>query len=127
MADVWNPAAALEKLNQLPHALACDVLLDQNIFAGVGNIIKNEVLFRLMVHPLSTVSSLPSAKRESLVNEARKYSFDFLRWKKEFTLKAHWLAHAKRICPRCNIPFHKEYLGKMRRRCFFCTNCQKLY
>ena len=26
--------------------LVCDALLDQNIFAGVGNIIKNEVLYQ---------------------------------------------------------------------------------
>lgn len=124
MSKERNPAAALEKLSNLPNALACDVLLDQNIFAGVGNIIKNEVLFRIRVHPLSTMANLPPELKKSLVEEARNYSFDFLKWKKEFTLKAHWLAHAKKICPRCNIPLHKEYLGKTNRRSFFCTNCQ---
>ena len=31
--------------------MVCDALLDQTVFAGVGNIIKNEVLFRTGVHP----------------------------------------------------------------------------
>lgn len=127
MSETWDPEAALEKLGKLPDALACDVLLDQNIFAGVGNIIKNEVLFRIRVHPRSTISNLPMDKLQRMIEEARNYSFDFLTWKKEYTLKAHWLAHAKKICPRCNIPLHKEHLGKTNRRSFFCTNCQKQY
>ena len=45
-----------------PTALVCDALLDQNVFAGVGNIIKNEVLFRIRLHPLSTIGALPPRK-----------------------------------------------------------------
>ena len=42
-------------------ACFCDVLIDQHIFAGVGNIIKNEALFRAAVRPLSVVSKIPEA------------------------------------------------------------------
>ncbi|WP_377703094.1 DNA-formamidopyrimidine glycosylase family protein [Pseudoduganella sp. UC29_71] len=56
MSDQWKPALALKKLRAAPAMLACDALLDQNIFSGVGNIIKNEVLFRLSIHPLSEVA-----------------------------------------------------------------------
>jgi endonuclease-8 len=127
MSDTWNPAAALKKLRAQPETLACDALLDQETFAGVGNIIKNEVLFRIRVHPLSTVGALSAPKLRQLVAEARTYSFDFLRWKKAGVLKAHWLAHAKRMCPRCDIPLSKAKLGKTNRRAFFCKNCQKQY
>lgn len=127
MSDSWNPDSALKKLRASAHTFACDALLDQNIFAGVGNIIKNEVLFRTRIHPLSTIGQIPEEALKSLVTEARNYSFDFLKWKKEYTLKAHWLAHAKKICPRCDIPFNKAHLGKTNRRSFFCTNCQTLY
>jgi endonuclease-8 len=127
MADAWSPALALKKLRAKPELLACDALLDQTIFSGVGNIIKNEVLFRIRVHPLSTVGALPAPKLRELVKEARQYSFEFLEWKKAFVLKQHWLAHTKRICPRCNIPFHKGHLGLSRRRSFWCERCQKRY
>jgi endonuclease-8 len=127
MSDTWNPEAAMNKLLSIPNVLACDVLLDQTIFAGSGNIIKNEVLFRIRVHPLSKIGQIPEEKLSELIAEARNYSFDFLQWKKAYTLKAHWLAHAKKICPRCDIPLHKAYLGKTNRRSFFCTNCQILY
>ena len=127
MSDSWSPARALKKLRAAPAMLACDALLDQAIFAGVGNIIKNEVLFRIRVHPLSAVGALPAAKLRALVAQARAYSFDFLGWKKQFVLKQHWLAHTKSTCPRCHIPFHKGYLGRSKRRSFWCERCQKHY
>ncbi|MES3003606.1 MAG: DNA-formamidopyrimidine glycosylase family protein [Pseudomonadota bacterium] len=124
MSDAWDPALARKRLRAQPHLLACDALLDQDIFAGVGNIIKNEVLFRIRVHPLSAVGALPPRKLNEFVREARQYSFDFFEWKKAFVLRKHWLAHTKRTCPRCDIPFSKGHLGKTMRRSFYCENCQ---
>ncbi|HZY19076.1 MAG TPA: DNA-formamidopyrimidine glycosylase family protein [Ramlibacter sp.] len=125
LSDHWDPRQARRRLCEDPDALVCDALLDQGIFAGVGNIIKNEVLFRIRVHPLSRVGALPPAKLRELVAQARQYSFDFLEWKKAFVLRQHWLAHTKRICPRCDIPFHKGHLGVTQRRSFWCENCQR--
>jgi endonuclease VIII len=127
MGDLWDPKAAKEKLKEVPDMLVCDALLNQNIFAGVGNIIKNEVLFRIFLHPESKIGNIPPNKIKELIEEARNYSFDFLEWKKQYVLRKHWLAHTKTICPRCNIPFVKKHLGKTNRRSFFCNNCQVLY
>jgi endonuclease-8 len=128
MNDQWDAARARKKLKAMPDMLVCDALLDQEIFAGVGNIIKNEVLFRIRVHPESTVGRLPPRKLTEMIREARNYSFDFLKWKKEYVLRKHWLAHMKSICPRCHMPLIKvKQLGKSRRRAFYCNNCQILY
>jgi endonuclease-8 len=127
MSEHWDPKLALQRLRAQPDTLACDALLDQDLFAGVGNIIKNEVLFRIRVHPLSTVGALPAAKLRELVAEARNYSYDFLEWKKQFVLKKHWLVHTRRTCPRCDIPLSKGHLGRTHRRSFFCENCQVRY
>lgn len=127
MSDRWDSTLARRKLRTLPDTLVCDALLDQDVFAGVGNIIKNEVLFRIRLHPLSQVGALPPRKLAELVAQAREYSFDFLKWKKAFVLKQHWLAHTKRICPRCDIPFVKAKLGLTQRRSFYCEKCQKRY
>jgi endonuclease-8 len=123
----WDAKQALKKLRAKPETLVCDALLDQNIFAGVGNIIKNEVLFRIKVHPLTQVGDLPAAKLREMVKEAVHYSYQFFEWKKEFTLKKHWLAHTKKTCPRDEVPLKKEYLGKTNRRTFYCEVCQRLY
>lgn len=127
MNEAWDEGQAIAKLRNHPGMLVCDALLDQHIFSGVGNIIKNEVLFRIRVHPLSLTGKLPLPKLKELIRESVIYSFEFLEWKKEFTLKKHWKAHTKKICPRDHMPFQKAYLGKNKRRSFFCTVCQKLY
>ncbi|MFT3750456.1 MAG: endonuclease [Agriterribacter sp.] len=127
MSDKWDPKAARKKLKAAPAMFVCDALLDQNIFSGSGNIIKNEVLYRISIHPLTEVGALPSKKLTQLINEVRNYSFDFLVWKKAHVLKKHWLAHTKKICIRCKGPILKEYTGLTNRRTFFCPVCQKRY
>lgn len=123
----WNPRAARKKLKLIPDTMVTDALLDQTIFSGVGNIIKNEVLYRIQVHPESTVGALPPKKLSQLIKEARDYTYDFLEWKREFTLRQHWLVHRKKICQRDGATIKKDYLGKTERRTFFCDCCQKLY
>jgi len=127
MNENWDPAKARIKLKAIPKTLVCDALLDQTIFAGVGNIIKNEVLFRIKVHPKTKVGNLPSGKMTELIKEARQYSFDFLELKRQYVLKKHWLVHTKKICPRDGSRIVKEYLGKTNRRTFYCNSCQKRY
>jgi endonuclease-8 len=127
MSETWDSRAAHRKLRAMPDAYVCDALLDQQVFAGVGNIIKNEVLFRIGVHPLSRVGALPAAKRRELVTQARKYSFEFLEWKKQFVLRQHWLAHNKGICGKCGRKLTRAYLGETDRRTFFCEHDQTLF
>jgi endonuclease-8 len=122
----WDPAAARAKLRATPERLACDALLDQTVFSGVGNIIKNEVLFRIRLHPLSQVGALPARKLAELVEQARQYSLDFLAWKRVYQLKKNLLAHGKATCPRDGIRFTRAHLGRSNRRAFFCTHCQRL-
>ncbi len=123
----WDPRLARRKLKAQPETLVCDALLDQQVFAGVGNIIKNEVLFRIGVHPESRVGDLPPRKLGELIAQARQYSFDFLEWKKRLVLRQHWLVHTKRTCPRCGGPITKTYPGVTHRRTFFCSRCQTRY
>ncbi|HUR12698.1 MAG TPA: hypothetical protein VM012_15080 [Flavitalea sp.] len=127
MNTQWDAKSAIKKLKAQPETLVLDALLDQQVFAGSGNIFKNEVPFRIEVHPLSRIGALPPAKLNELVNQTHQYSFDFYEWKKRYVLRKNWKAHTKRTCPRCQIPLVKEYLGKTNRRTFYCPSCQVLY
>jgi endonuclease-8 len=127
MSDAWDAAAARHKLRAMPDTFVCDALLDQNVFSGVGNIIKNEVLYRIRVHPCSKVGALPPAKLRALVEQARTYSFEFLEWKRHFVLRKHWLVHNKGSCTNCGGKLTRSWLGTTNRRSFFCPRCQKLY
>jgi len=82
MSKEWNPKKAVASLKKLKHIMVCDALLDQQILAGSGNIIKNEVLFREKLHPETPVNALNQQRLKSIVSAIREYSFDFYRWKK---------------------------------------------
>lgn len=128
MAPEWDPKLARAKLKKQPDALVCDALLDQDVFAGVGNIIKNEVLFRIRVHPASRVGALPPRLLGRMIEDARAYSVQFLEWKKQYVLRQHWQVHNKSHCPHCGGKLTRvQHLGVRRRRAFFCVRCQVLY
>jgi endonuclease-8 len=130
-ADVMNPEwdeqAALDKLMNSKDTLVCDALINQDIFSGVGNIIKNEVLYRVGVHPLSKIGSLKRYKLVQLIRETRTYSFDFLKWKKEGVLQENWKVHRKECCPKHDTPLKMKILGKAKRKAYYCEKCQVLY
>ncbi|MET4616931.1 endonuclease-8 [Stenotrophomonas sp. 2619] len=127
LSPAWDPRLARRRLKQQPDTLICDALLDQTLFAGVGNIIKNEVLFRTRVHPESTIGNIPPRTLGRVIADARTYSEAFLAWKKAGTLRQHWQVHTKGTCPSCGGPLSKTYPGHSKRRTFFCPNCQVKY
>src|SRR4051794_10188716 len=67
MSSSWDPAAAFRKARAFPREEIADVLLDQAVFAGVGNIIKNEVLFRTRTSPFMCVGKLSDRKLKAIV------------------------------------------------------------
>jgi endonuclease-8 len=102
MSEEWNPLKAEKSVKKLKNSYVCDTLLDQEIFSGVGNIIKNEVLFRIRVNPKSKVKHLPKNKLKELVKEASNYSHDFYNWKKIYELRKHWKIYRQKECPMQN-------------------------
>jgi endonuclease-8 len=96
------------------------------VFSGSGNIIKNEVLFRVAVHSESVIDSIPLKKWKELIKEMRKYSFDFYKWKKDGTLKKHLLIYKKSSCHRCHAPVKTTHTGKGKRLSCFCDHCQTM-
>jgi endonuclease-8 len=124
MSDQWDARAALRKLRTFPRAEIADVLLDQAIFAGVGNIIKNEVLFRTRVSPFAKVSRISDRKLRAIVADARAFSFRFLELRRVFSLRKNLEIYSKSVCPRCGGKIERRVHGQRARRSFFCRQCQ---
>jgi formamidopyrimidine-DNA glycosylase len=59
--------------------LISDALLNQEIFPGVGNIIKIESLHRSMVDPRRILNSLTDPELRRIIRHARIYSMDWLK------------------------------------------------
>ncbi|WP_454801927.1 DNA-formamidopyrimidine glycosylase family protein [Mucilaginibacter phyllosphaerae] len=127
MSNEWDTKKAIKKIKSDPKLLACDALMSQQIFSGVGNIIKNEVLFRSRIHPESLVAAMPPKKLKEMIAEAIIYSFEFFEQRKAGTLKRHWQAYHQKECPRNQVPFINKNTGKSRRASFYCELCQILY
>ena len=126
LADEWSPGAALRKVRRHPGAEIADVLLDQEIFAGVGNIIKNEVLFRARTSPFALAGHLPLRALKAIVADARTFSFRFLELRRAFALRKNLEIYGRSVCPACGGRVSREVHGTRRRRSFFCAQCQNV-
>ena len=126
MSREWDSMLALTKLKAFPKEEIGDVLLDQDIFAGVGNIIKNEILFLTRTNPKRKTGSITIKKRREIIEEARTFSLLFYQWRKIFQLKKHLVIYRKSTCPLCATKIIREKTGKRQRWSFYCPKHQPL-
>ncbi len=124
MSPKWDSEKAFDSIYSKPEDEIADVLLDQKIFAGVENIIKNEVLWRVRIHPETKVKDLESSKLKELIAETKKFSLLFYKWRKVFLLRKHLDIYQKSICPRCGVTVKRQKTGKRNRISHFCPVCQ---
>lgn len=127
MSPKWNADKALDAIFSKPDAEIADILLDQEIFAGVGNIIKNEVLWRVCIHPGTKIKDITPTELKKLIAETRKFSLLFYKWRKVFLLRKHLEIYQKSSCPRCATKLRREKTGKRNRISHFCPACQIKY
>jgi len=105
------------------------VLLLQRGFAGIGNWMADEILWRARIAPPRTAGSLSSAERTRLFRETRFVATESLRLiAPDFgDPPRHWLIHQKwkrnGVCPRHRTPLKKAMIGG--RTTAWCPRCQK--
>lgn len=133
--DLCDPQADLaECVRRLahyhdPHATIAEVLMDQRVMAGVGNVYRSEILWALELSPDAQVGSLASRDLVQLVNTAARL------------LRAN-LDHAKRVttdlvagglavygrgfkrCARCGGTIDVTRVGEHNRVLYWCPDCQ---
>jgi endonuclease-8 len=124
MSDEWDEKSVVKLFRKKPEAMVCDVLMDQAVFPGLGNIIKNEILFELGVHPELKIDDLTPKMQLALVREARDYSLQFYEWKKANVLKKNWKIFRKRKCRVCKSDLAIGKTGKLLRVSYWCERCQ---
>ncbi|MEM2115436.1 MAG: DNA-formamidopyrimidine glycosylase family protein [Candidatus Woesearchaeota archaeon] len=126
MSEKFDVFKAKEKIKSYD-GLITDILLDQSVFAGVGNIIKNEALFRAKVHPLKLAKDLSEEEIDKLIDETLKFSRIFYECRKRgIMLKRELKIYGKKICSECGEEIIVKKLGESNRRTYYCNNCQKL-
>ena len=113
-----------------------EVLLDQSIMSGLGNIYVDEVLFMARLHPeilasrlsIEDIKNIKEASIEVL-NKAIALGGTTIRsfassHNHSGLFQNELLVHTKKQCPICKTPIEKIRVGG--RGTYFCPSCQKL-
>ncbi|XP_032124244.1 endonuclease 8-like 2 isoform X2 [Sapajus apella] len=123
LSEKFHRGQALEALGQAQPV--CYTLLDQKHFSGLGNIIKNEVLYRAGIHPLSLGSVLSASRREALVDGVVEFSAAWLQGKLQGHPQ-HTQVYQKERCPAGHQLLKEAFgpPGGFQRLTWWCPQCQ---
>ena len=69
---VFDREEALRRVRGARHGTLAELLLDQRVMAGAGNVLKSEVLFLSGLDPFRLAASLTERERQTLVDQARR-------------------------------------------------------
>lgn len=114
------------------------VLLDQSVFAGLGNIYVDESLFMAGLHPESIIGKVPGNKLDSVFNWANKVLAESIEMggsssrnyvnseggRGDYLSKARVYGRANKDCKKCNNKITKIKVAG--RGTHICLNCQEL-
>jgi len=140
----FNFAAALERLIARGDEAIADVLLNQSVLAGVGNVFKSEICFVNGLHPFRTIASLTRDEAAAAIVCAQKLlranvlvdSGDtivtFRGQQRRTTHASHpgeslWVygRHGE-PCRRCDAAIRRRIQGDDARVTFWCPCCQPM-
>ncbi len=133
-----DPAIAYERIIKSRSSIA-QVLMDQSVVAGIGNIYRSELLFRAGIHPQSPSRSLAAATWRALWLDMRRLMEDAVERGRIVTTDPGDRARPKRVnvaaddrfyvyrrterpCRRCGTPIQTAVIGA--RNVFWCPRDQ---
>ena len=125
-ADVDLDAVLERVADSDPSTEIAEVLLDQRLAAGIGNVYKNEVLWACEVSPFRLLTDVDEPTRRRLYETAaEQLQANLGRWKRQTHPKG--LAVYNRTgqgCYRCLGRIRTIEHGDIGRRTWWCANCQ---
>lgn len=141
LAPEFDAAAAVERALARPGEEIADVLLDQRVVAGIGNVYKSELLFECGVDPFARAGALGAgvvarlmerARAQLLANvaDARRAGPSFAPAGRRTTGRMNpgeklWVYGRKdEPCRRCGTPIAWRRQGKDARSTYWCPRCQ---
>ena len=103
-----------------------EVLLDQRLAAGIGNVYKNEVLWACEVSPFRPLADVDEPMRRRLFETAaEQLQANLGRWKRQTHPKGLAVYNrAGQGCYRCLGRIRSIEHGDIGRRTWWCANCQ---
>jgi endonuclease-8 len=141
LAADFDPERAAERVRAEGRPI-CDVLLDQRVLAGIGNVYRSELLFMGRIHPLQLAAALTAERAEFLARSAA----ELLRENSGIAADGGAVPTGMRRttasldpdqrlwvynrtgepCRICGTSIVSELIGQHARRCYYCPQCQIL-
>jgi endonuclease-8 len=135
----FDVAAAVARARQRPPTMTLgELLLDQRVAAGIGNIYKSEALFLEKHSPWTPIARLDDAQLAAIYTRARALMQASLGPTPRTTAADRWRGgwgprgrgrynvyrrrHAP--CPACGAPIAMAYQGTPARSSYYCPRCQ---
>jgi endonuclease-8 len=121
----FSEAEVLRRFEQHASEEIGEVLLNQRVIAGIGNILKNEILFRAGIHPRRQVSSLSTVERINILQVSVELCGLWLREIGSKKRSSWTLIYRKsgRPCPNCGSRIY--FFRQAGRITYACPGCQQ--
>ena len=140
LGETFDAEEAARRIRARGASEIADVLLNQRVLAGIGNVYKSEVLFSCGVSPFATAASLSDDRIECLLNTARRFLqanvtdnlaamttyTGFRRTTRRSDPKERlWVyGRAGEPCRKCGTPVSLRAQGRDARLTYWCETCQ---
>jgi endonuclease VIII len=139
----FDIAEAIAGMREHANEEIADVLLNQRVMAGIGNVYKSETCFICEVNPFKQVRTLDPSQLERLVFTARKFLTANVAENADGEISTyaalrrttHTSDHSARLwvygragepCRRCGTPIERRKQGSGARTTFWCPSCQPI-
>ena len=135
----FDRTEAVRRVRERTGEAIADVLLNQRVTAGIGNVLKSEILFLAGVHPFTPVSAIGDERLQRLVDIAREQLAANVRSPTQ-TLVAFtgrrttrsmdpnrklWVyGRGGQACRRCGAAIESRKTGLDARITYWCPDCQ---
>jgi endonuclease-8 len=140
LGEQFDRADAIRRLTARADTAVGDVLVNQRVVAGIGNVYKSEVLFACGVNPLATVRDLSAEQVACLIDTALKFlrtnvsgrlapmtTYGGFRrtTRRDDPSERLWVYGRARLpCRRCGTAIRVRKQGSDARLTYWCPQCQ---
>jgi endonuclease-8 len=126
LADHFDPDVAAQRALEHPTRMVADVLLDQRVAAGIGNIWKCESLFACSIDPRTLIAALSREQLAAVYAAARDLMLAGLSPRTRGAGRQTLAVYSKtnQPCPRCQTKIAAYQLGDPPRWTWSCPRCQ---